>query len=91
MPAPAISPAAILAHCGPRISREASRYAATTPRRPPARAVITHSVGAAALPNSAQIVVNTTGSGFHDGPPLIAKLRCGSVTSRPHEIHAHGS
>ena len=58
---------------------------------PPARAVITQSVGAAVLPNSAHTVVNITGSGFHDGPPLIAKLRCGSTTSRPQEIQAHGS
>ena len=53
--------------------------------------MITQSVGAAALPNRAQIVVKITGSGFHDGPPVIAKLRCGSVTSLPQEIHAHGS
>ena len=54
------------------------------------RAVITHSVGAAP-PNRPQIVVKINGSGFHDGPPLTTKLRCGSVTSRPHTIHDHGS
>jgi hypothetical protein len=32
-----------------------------------------------------------TGNGFHDGPPLIAKLKVGEVTSRPQEIQAHGS
>jgi hypothetical protein len=53
--------------------------------------VITHSVGAAALPNSAHTVVKNQGSGFHEGPPLIAKLRWGSTTSRPQEIQAHGS
>ena len=56
MPTAAIRPAATAAQRGPRpsrdTSREASRYAATIPRKPPARAVITHSVGAA-LPNSA--------------------------------------
>ena len=95
MPAAAIRPAATTAQRGPRPSRDirraASRYAATIPSIPPARAVITHSVGAAVLPNSDQIAVNITGSGFHDGPPLIAKLRWGSKTSRPQEIHAHGS
>ena len=95
MPAAAIRPAATTAQRGPRPSRDirraASRYAATIPSKPPARAVITHSVGAAELPNSDQIAVNITGSGFHDGPPLIAKLRWGSKTSRPQEIHAHGS
>jgi hypothetical protein len=35
--------------------------------------VITHSVGAAALPNSAYTVVKNQGSGFHEGPPAIAK------------------
>src|SRR5262249_26039656 len=70
----------------------ASRDAATSPRAPPARAALSHRVGAAAVPNSAYTVVNgNTGSGFHDGPPLIAKLRCGSTTSRPQEIHDHGS
>jgi hypothetical protein len=37
------------------------------------------------------VVNGNTGSGFHDGPPLIAKLRWGSTTSRPHEIQAQGS
>ena len=53
--------------------------------------MITHSVGADVLPNRAYTVVKNHGSGFHDGPPLIAKLRWGSTTSRPHEIHAQGS
>ena len=53
--------------------------------------MITHSVGAAALPNSAYTIVKNHGSGFHDGPPLISKPMWGSTTSRPQEIHDQGS
>ncbi len=74
----------------PPASRWASRHAKYSPSSPPTRAVITHRVGAAP-PNSPHTLVNRNGSGFQDGPPLIRKLRCGSVSSRPHTIHENGS
>ena len=36
----------------------------------PARATISHRSGWA-LPNTANTVVNSIGSGFHDGPPVV--------------------
>ncbi len=48
-PAAAITPATARIHGAPLISLEARRYAATKESKPPARAVITHSVGAPAV------------------------------------------
>ncbi len=56
--------------------------------RPPARATISHSAGAAP-PASANGVVNSTGNGFHDGPLEVSSAKC--PLSRPHTIHAQGS
>ena len=55
----------------------------------PARAIQSHSIGARSAPRSENGVVNSTGSGFHDGPPSVTRSRC--AISRPHMIHAHGS
>jgi hypothetical protein len=43
----------------------------------------------AAAPTSANGVVNSTGSGFHDGPSRVSSAP--SVISRPQMIQAHGS
>ena len=40
-------------------------------------------------PTSASTLVPSTGSGFHDGPPTVARSRC--PTSRPQTSHAHTS
>ncbi len=56
---------------------------------PPAWAITSHSSGAASSPASANGVVNSTGSGFHDGPVRVSRSH--SVISRPQMIHAHGS
>ena len=40
-------------------------------------------------PVTENTVVNSTGNGFHDGPPVVSRSRC--ATSRPHTIHDHGS
>src|SRR4051794_29764669 len=40
-------------------------------------------------PNSENGVVNSTGSGFHDDPAVVSRLRC--ATSRPHTIQDHES
>jgi hypothetical protein len=50
--------------------------------------MISHRSGAAS-PKIANTVVNTTGSGFHDGPVSVFSSSC--TMSRPHWIHAHGS
>ena len=55
----------------------------------PARATRSHSTGAVSSPNTEKTVVNTTGSGFHDGPPSVRRSRW--AISLPHRIHAHGS
>ncbi len=71
-------------------SRAPNRKAPSSASRPPARAANSHSFGAAP-PNSPNTVVNTTGSGFQDGPPLVANVNAPEAISRPHTIHAHGS
>src|ERR1700753_3270183 len=76
MPAAAITPATTRIQGAPVVSLEARRYAATKERKPPVRAVITHSVGAPAV-HTPKGAVNSTGSGFHDGPPPVEKPRCG--------------
>ncbi len=60
----------------------------TTAITAPARATTSHRSGAA-CPNGANAVVNTTGNGFHVGPPVVCRLMW--TISRPHTIHAHGS
>src|SRR6476646_9909014 len=70
MPAAAITPATARIHGAPLISLEARRYAATRERKPPARAVITHRVGAPAV-HTPYGAMNSTGNGFHDGPPRL--------------------
>ena len=57
--------------------------------RPPACAITSHSSGAQVSPVSANGVVKSTGSGFHDGPVRVSRFH--SVISRPQLIHAHGS
>src|SRR3954454_11566862 len=55
-------------------SRSPSAHAPASASSPPARATIKHSAGA--MPGtSANGVVNTTGSGFHDGPGLVSSAR----------------
>ena len=70
-------------------NRAASAQAPATASRPPARATTSHSAGAGS-PVSASGVVTTTGSGFHDGPPLRVELQPARV-SLPHTTHACGS
>ena len=60
----------------------------TTAANAPARAITSHRSGSA-WPNGANSVVKIIGSGFHDGPPVVCRLRC--TISRPQTIHAHGS
>jgi hypothetical protein len=79
----AITPAAGPARRAPR------RYAIAKASSPPARATSSHSCGAASSPASANTIVNSTGSGFHDGPCEVTRSH--SVISRPHMIQAHGS
>ena len=69
-------------------SRAASAQAPASASRPPARATTSHSAGAGS-PVSASGVVTTTGSGFHDGPPLVSSAN--RLASRPHTTHAVGS
>src|SRR5438093_12534076 len=40
-------------------------------------------------PNTEKGVVNSTGSGFHDEPDVVSRLR--GATSRPQTIHDHES
>src|SRR3954449_8049026 len=78
---------AITANGGPA-RRAAILYANRIASSPPARARTSHSSGAMS-PNSENGVVNSTGSGFHDEPAVVSRLRC--ATSRPHTIHDHES
>ena len=82
------APAAIAPAHGPA-RRAPSRYAIANASSPPARATTSHSAGAASSPSSENGVVNSTGSGFHDGPSVVT--RSPWATSRPQMIHAHGS
>ena len=70
-------------------SRCASRNVNAKASSPPAWAITSHSSGAQRSPVSANGVVNSTGSGFHDGPVRVSSAP--SVISRPQMIHAHGS
>ena len=70
-------------------SRAPRRYAIANASSPPARAITSHSAGAASSPAGANGVVNSTGSGFHDGPFVVTRSHC--VISRPQMIQAHGS
>ena len=67
------------------LSRQATRAAPASASRPPARATISHSAGAAP-PVSESGVVTTTGSGFHDGPALVSSES--RSASLPHCSHA---
>src|SRR5919198_971300 len=58
-------------------------------RIPPARAIAIHASGAPLSPSRLNGVVNSTGSGFHDGPVVVTRSPC--RISRPQMIHAHGS
>jgi hypothetical protein len=69
-------------------SRAPSTAAPATASSPPVRATSSHSAGAGS-PVSDSGVVTTTGSGFHDGPPLVSSAK--RLTSRPHTTHACGS
>ena len=69
--------------------RAAIRNAIASASSPPARATTSHRLGAASSPNSEKTVVNSTGSGFQDGPASVT--RSPSVMSRPQISHAHGS
>ena len=70
------------------MSRQASLNTIITAITAPARAITSHRSGCA-LPNTANTVVNSTGSGFQDGPPVV--WRSMWTISRPHTSHAHGS
>ena len=65
-----------------------SRKASITARIAPPRATTSHRSGAA-LPKIEKTVVKRTGSGFHDGPPVVCRSRW--AISRPQMIQAHGS
>ena len=56
---------------------------------PPARATTIHSSGAPSSPAKLNGIVNSTGSGFHDGPVVVTRSTC--AISRPQISHAHGS
>ena len=71
-----------------RVRRQASLNTIATAITAPARATISHRSGCA-LPNSANTVVNSIGSGFHEGPPVVWRSRW--MISWPHTSHAHGS
>jgi hypothetical protein len=60
----------------------------TSARKPPARATTSQSAGAASPP-SENGVVNSTGSGFQEGPATV--FSSSRATSRPQLIHDHGS
>ena len=63
-----------------------------TALRPPARATTTQRAGgirSSTTENGANIVVNATGSGFHDGPAVVCNDSWAS--SRPQTSHAQGS
>jgi len=88
----AITPAAIPAlRLGPA-RRRARRKAIASASRPPARATTSHRSGgspASILLRGPNSVVKKTGSGFHDGPPVVSRLS--RATSLPQTIHAQGS
>ncbi len=71
-----------------RVSRHAILNTIATATTAPARAITSHRSGCA-LPNSANTVVNSIGSGFHDGPPGVCRPKW--MISCPHTSHAHGS
>ena len=83
------SPAAAITPAGQPASRAASRYVKAKASRPPAWATTSHRFGAQSSPTSANGVVNSTGSGFHDGPVRVSRSRW--RISRPQMIQAHGS
>jgi hypothetical protein len=70
-------------------SRAATRKASAMAMRPPARATTSHSSGAASSPNSENGAVNSTGSGFQDGPAVVTRSRW--AICRPQISQAHGS
>ena len=72
--------------------RRARRNTSASASRAPARATTSHSSGGMAsstAPAAENTVVNSTGNGFHDGPPVVSRSRC--ATSRPHTIQDQGS
>ena len=76
----------------PRASLEASRTAIASARSAPVRATtIQSAAGSPASTSSSRAtrVVKTTGSGFHDGPPVVSSPPWAS--SRPHTSQAQGS
>ena len=85
--AAAIGPAA---RARPPERLAATRQAPTSASTLTARAVMPHSVGAAP-PNSANTVVEITGSGFQDSPPPGRRGQMRNHPSLPHTIHDHGS
>ena len=65
-------------------ARRAARRAGRPSRcasSPPARAITSHRSGAASSPNSANGVVKSTGSGFHDGPAGRAEVEVGDLAA----------
>ena len=94
-PATAIAPARMPAATGTlppgtrrRVRRKASSNASASAINPPARETISHRFGAAE-PNGASSIVNRTGSGFHDGPPVVTRCMCS--TWRPQITHDQAS
>ena len=69
-------------------SRVARAKAPASASSPPARAITSHSAGAAS-PSGASGAVKTTGNGFQDGPLDVSSAS--RPVSLPHTSHAQGS
>jgi hypothetical protein len=71
-----------------RVSRQATLNTIATDITAPARATTSQRSGWA-LPNRPNTVVNSIGSGFHEGPPGVCRSRW--TISRPQTNQAQGS
>ncbi len=85
-PPAAVAPAAKLMSDG--ANRRASRNAIASAKRAPARAIVSHSNGAAS-PVSDSGTEISAGNGFHAGPATVT--RCPWAISLPHTTQAEGS
>jgi hypothetical protein len=91
-PIAAVTPAASRRPLPPPAIRAATLNASNSERSPPARATTIQSATgtpASSFESGATTVVNMTGSGFHEGPPVVSSEKW--AISRPHTSHAHGS
>ena len=76
----------------PPARREASRKASTRANSAPVRATTIHSatgIASSTREKGANRTVKTTGSGFHEEPPVVSRLPC--AISRPQTSQANGS